>query len=389
MLGVFYTLIFMAASSVAGPFAVEVVLDGSETMLLPVAGTTIQTKVREAVITTISEAAAREDDLVIGLRVAGSGSCSVADPLVPIGPPDWDRWTKALAGVHPKGKRPLFQSVASAIADVAGGGAPARVVVITTGGDQCGAGIEEIAAAVTASHGAVELRLVGLNLDPATLASFGEVQVRNATDPSQLLDAVRWAILERKDPGVDGAGTDPTPTEIPATLTAPSEIAAGAEIEFTWSGPEGPEDFLSIARTDSADDDYTDWARVDEGSPTRFAAPQQPGSYELRYVDGETGEVRARSALEVVAVPIELRVPATATAGLRFEVAWNVHAAPGEFVAITRRGSENAPYLDWATTATGSPTTLAAPPRPGIYEVRYFARGGLEILARVEIEVKP
>jgi len=389
VLGVFYTLIFMATSSVAGPFTVGVVLDGSETMLLPVAGSTIQTKVREAIITTISEAAAREDDLVIGLRVAGGGSCSVSDPLVPAGPPDWDRWTKALSGIHPKGKRPLFRTVASAVADVARGDAPSRVVVITTGGDQCGAGIEEIAAALTSSHGAVEIRVVGLNLDPSTLASFGSVQVRNATDPSQLLDAVRWGVIERKDPGVDAAAADPTPTEIPATLTAPSEIAAGAEIELTWSGPEGPEDFLSIARMDSADGDYMDWARVDEGNPTRFTAPLQPGAYELRYIDGETGEVRGRSALEVVAIPIELRVPATATAGLRFEVAWNVHAAAGEFVAITRRGSENAPYLDWATTTTGSPTTLAAPPRPGIYEVRYYARGGIEILARVEIEVRP
>ena len=230
VLGIFYTLIFMATSSVAGPFTVGVVLDGSETMLLPVAGTTIQTKVREAVITTISEAAARQDDLVIGLRVAGGGSCSVSDPLVPVGPPDWDRWTKALSGIHPKGKRPLFQTVASAVADVARGGAPSRVVVITTGGDQCGAGIEEIAGALTSSQGAVEVRVVGLNLDPSTLASFGSVQVRNATDPSQLLDAVRWGVIERKDPGVDAAAADPTPTEIPATLTAPSEIAAGAEI---------------------------------------------------------------------------------------------------------------------------------------------------------------
>jgi hypothetical protein len=279
--------------------------------------------------------------------------------------------------------------VASAIADVAGSGADARVVVITTGGDQCGAGIEEIAAALSSSHGAVEIRLVGLNLDPATLASFGEVQVRNATDPSQLLDAVRWGILEREDPGVDGTAADPTPTEIPATLTAPSEIAAGSELELTWSGPEGAEDFLSIARTGSTDDDYIDWARVDEGNPTRFTAPLQPGTYELRYVDGETGEVRVRSALEVVALPIELRAPATATAGLRFEVAWNVHSAAGEFVAITRKGPVNTPYLDWATTATGSPTTLAAPTRPGIYEIRYYARGGLEILARVDIEVRP
>jgi Ca-activated chloride channel family protein len=387
-LGVFYTLIIMATSSVAGPFAVGVVLDGSETMLLPAAGSTIQTMVREAVITAISEAEARQDDLVIGLRVAGGGSCSVSDPLVPVGPPDWDRWTKALSGIHPKGRRPLYQTVASAVADVAHGGAPSRVVVITTGGDQCGAGIDEIAGALASSQGAVEVRVVGLNLDPSTFASFGSVQVRNATDPSQLLDAVRWGVLEREDPGIEAAGADPTPTEIPATLTAPSEIAAGEEIELNWSGPEGPEDFLSIARMDSADGNYIDWARADEGNPTRFTAPHQPGTYELRYIDGETGEVRVRSTLEVVAVPIELRVPATATAGLRFEVAWNVHAAAGEFVAITRRGSD-APYLDWATTATGSPTTLAAPPRPGIYEVRYYARGGLEILARVDIEVRP
>lgn len=392
--GIFYTLVFLATSMAGAPLSVEVVLDGSQTMLTPVAGSTIQAMVQDAIMTVVAEAEAQPGQLKIGLRVAGGSAtgddpCSVSDPLVSVGDPDWGHWTKALNGMKPQGKRPLVASVADAITDVARDEGKSRVVVITTGADQCESDLQDVAAALAATDHSVELRLVGLNLDSTTIESFGSLEQRNATSPAELLEAIRWGILEIDDPERDGASPEPTPTEIPAMLSAPDRIAAGESFQLSWSGPEGPEDYLSLAPEGSTDDRYLDWARVEEGNPTPFTAPLDPGAYELRYVDGETGEIRARTSLEVIAVSVELQIPPTATAGLRFEVAWTANASDGEFVAISKSGSSVVRYLDWATTAAGSPTTLAAPLKPGIYEVRYYSKGGREILSRAEIEVRP
>jgi len=392
--GFFYTLVFLATAMAVAPIPVEIVLDGSQTMATRVGDSTIQTMVQDAIVTVVSEAQAQPGRLTIGLRIAGGSAtgedpCSATEPLIPVGDPDWGHWTKALNGIKPRGKRPLNAAVADAITNVARDEGRSRVVVITTGGDQCDSDLQAVAAALTATSHSVELRLVGLNLDSATIESFGSLKLRNATSPAELLDAIRWGVLEIDDPERDGTSPEPTPTEIPAFLSAPAEIAAGEAFELTWSGPEGPEDFLSLAPEGSSDDQYLAWARVEEGNPTKFTAPIQPGAYELRYVDGETGVVRSRASLEVVAVPMELQIPPTATAGLRFEVAWTANASDGEFVAISKPGSPVRRYLDWATTAAGSPTSLAAPSKPGVYEVRYYSKGGREILTRAEIEIRP
>ena len=83
-------------------------------------------------------------------------------------------------------------------------------------------------------------------------------------------------------------------TEPEATVTAPARVAPGESIEVAWSGPEDQEDFVSLALAGSPDLEYIEWARVEDGNPSVLRAPSAPGEYELRYVDGEKGEVRAR-----------------------------------------------------------------------------------------------
>jgi Ca-activated chloride channel family protein len=173
-----------------------------------------------------------------------------------------------------------------------------------------------------------------------------------------------------------------------ATVNAPERVAIGDRIEVAWLGPEGREDFVSLALPGSPDLDYLEWARVEDGNPTVFRAPRTPGEYELRYVDGEAGVVRARAPIIVTGVAVELSAPATATAGLRFEVVWSGPAAPGDIITLSKPGSAPSRYLDWASITVGSPLTLAAPDNPGTYEIRYLARGSLEILGHIVIKVR-
>lgn len=173
-----------------------------------------------------------------------------------------------------------------------------------------------------------------------------------------------------------------------ATVSAPSRVATGERVEVAWVGPEGQEDFVSLAGAGSPDLEYVEWARVEDGNPSVLRAPSTPGEYELRYVDGENGEVRARTSIEVTAIPIELAAPATVAAGIRFEIVWTGPASPGDIISISKPGAAPNRFLEWASITEGSPLTLAAPSKPGAYEVRYVARNGSEIVAQIPIEVR-
>lgn len=633
-------------AAAAPPTDIEIVLDVSAGMHRPgVGGSPIYTTVREALVAVVAEAPAARPNLMIGLRLAGGDpsadnieSCSTTSLSLPLAGMDQDAWIRVLDDLRPQGFRPLISSVVAGLGDLDPTTRNRRIVVVTSGDDQCGSGPQQVAAALAAVDHPAELRMVGLGLDQAVLDRFGGVPIRNATSAEELIDALRWAIFDQEHrprpnghlalrlsmgdteaavarveifdqatgeahptsivgesrldlpagryrlvvkpeaggqiefrdllvsaggersevldlgqlqpvavgiagdsvfsrtltwidvagsppPGaelqfVDAAGATVTrfaepfdggvwmdtpavvgpldlllvrqeaggfgrvmarqpvimvsadpgltapdeigigedvvvswsalvssenvvglvgrngaPTELiscfsvnekiegrmavppavaeldlilvdgvtlavaarhpllvtepEANLTAPARVAPGERIKVTWVGPENQEDFVSLAHTGSPDLEYVEWARVEDGNPSLLRAPSVPGEYELRYVDGEKGEIRARAAIEVTAVPIELAAPATATTGIRFEVVWTGPASPGDIISLSKPGAAPNRYLEWASITEGSPLTLAAPSKPGTYEVRYVARNGSEVLAQIPIEVRP
>ncbi len=633
-------------ATAAPPSTIEVVLDGSAGMHRPgVGGSPIYTTVREALLAVVAEAPAARPDIAIGLRLAGGDpsvdlieSCSTTSLILPPAEMNQDSWIRVLDDLRPNGFRPLIASVVAGLGDLDPTAGNRRIVVVTSGDDQCGSGPQQVVAALAATDHPAELRMVGLDLDQTVVDRFGGVPIRNATSAEELLEALRWAILDQGDrprpkghltlhlslddtevaaarveifdqataeahptsivgetrldlpagryrlvvkpeaggqiefrnllvsagsersvvldlgqpqpvavgitgdpvfsrsttwidvagsppPGAElqfidaggaalsrfsgpfdggvwldtpvmngpldlamvrreagefsrvvarqpvtmvsvdpaltapdeiGVGEDvvvswsalvssqnvvglvgrngaPTDliscssvngriesrmaappvaaeldlilvdgvtltvaarhpllvTEPEATVTAPARVAPSERIEVVWVGPEGREDFVSLAHAGSPDLEYLEWARVEDGNPSLLRAPSAPGEYELRYVDGEKGEVRARAAIEVAAVAVELEAPATATAGVRFEVVWAGPAAPGDIIAISKPGAAPDRFLEWASITEGSPLTLPAPSRPGTYEIRYVTRNGAEILAQIPIKVRP
>lgn len=382
----------LALSATAVGAQVEIVLDTSAEAMRNIGGRPLNVHVQAALLTAVEEAIAREPTLQIGLRTAGGSgeadpdSCSAMTLAAPIGEVALDHWATIVEGLSFGGPRPLNAATIAAITDLGASAEPARVVIVTTGPDGCGSDPSEVGAALSAAGGAITLRVVGVLLDGERKAAFGSTPVENATDPAALTAAIGRAILGDADP-------TPTPdddaSEPAVELDAPKTVPAGELFELSWSGPGADEDHLSLAAAGSPDNDYLHWARTEDGNPIAFRAPLRPGEYELRYVDGLTGEVLARRPLTVEAVPVELHAPRTAVAGRRFEVEWNAAAAEGDFIAVFKPGAANNRFLDWSSTATGSPITLAAPTTPGRYEIRYLGARGREVLAATDIEVLP
>ena len=176
--------------------------------------------------------------------------------------------------------------------------------------------------------------------------------------------------------------------EVLATLEGPAEVSAGEELDVTWTGPAGPQDYLSIAEPGAENEAYLEWALTGEGNPLRLRVPRRTGDFELRYVRAEDGEVLARRHLAVVAEAVSLQAPPEVEAGSRFVVEWSGTPGGGDFIAIAKEGAATGRHLDWSYTTAGRRLTLAAPFHPGRYEVQYVSGGNLEILARQSLEVR-
>jgi Ca-activated chloride channel family protein len=176
--------------------------------------------------------------------------------------------------------------------------------------------------------------------------------------------------------------------EVLATLTAPTELGPGEEFTVEWTGPNEPQDYLSVSVPDSENHAYIDWQPTESGNPLHLRAPRKPGEYEIRYVRSSDGALLARQPLTVATIAVSLRFPAIVEVGTRFEVEWSGTSGRGDFVAITGENTKKGQYLDWSYTNLGSPLSLSAPFKPGQFEVLYISGEDQEILVRAPLMVK-
>ncbi len=197
-------LLAAAAAGAGSPATVEIVLDASAAMNRPgPGGSAIEALVREAMAAIVAETAELQPDLKIGLRLAGGdrrteslGSCAAMSLALPPADLDPEQWLRDLDAIEPWGLRPLIASTLAALDDLDPAPGTRRIVIVTSGDDECGLGPQQVAAALSAQHRPTELRMVGLGLDQDIAEKFGAVPLRNATTTEELLAALRWAILD-------------------------------------------------------------------------------------------------------------------------------------------------------------------------------------------------
>ncbi len=88
-------------------------------------------------------------------------------------------------------------------------------------------------------------------------------------------------------------------TRATATLEAPETASPGETIEIAFTGPPaGRGDLITVTTPDDAPDTYNDFHYASQGSPASLEMPEEPGVYELRYVQANT-KVLERRQIEV------------------------------------------------------------------------------------------
>ena len=80
-----------------------------------------------------------------------------------------------------------------------------------------------------------------------------------------------------------------TVTPYTVTLEAPDTVAPGAAFQVTWTGPNGPSDYITIVPAGSKPGTFTSYAYTNTGNPVTINAPGEPGKYEIWYASDRAG----------------------------------------------------------------------------------------------------
>jgi Ca-activated chloride channel family protein len=172
-------------------------------------------------------------------------------------------------------------------------------------------------------------------------------------------------------------------------LDAPAEVAAGAQFDVAWTGPNGRGDYVTIVEPGATAWTNEPYFYTNSGSPGQLTAPVKAGTYELWYVSGEDEEILARRDVEILPFEGDLLGPPEVLAGTVFEVAWNGPNGPGDYVTIVEAGKDRWTNESYFYTSAGSPGELQAPNKAGAYELWYVTGAASEITARSTITVLP
>jgi Ca-activated chloride channel family protein len=190
-----------------GTERVVIVLDASVGMWEPFqTGTPRHVAVRDAVGTLIESLTVQQQQLELGLHTIGGRSditvdfgCEDTDTLVETGPIEPWQWTTALAGVDPRGGRALVQAIEKAAESFTAKGGEGRIVVLTSGGDQCHREIFELLDSLSGEESPIDVRIIGLGMDQELADSLIlSTKTRNVNDPKKLIDTLWWGVLPTK-----------------------------------------------------------------------------------------------------------------------------------------------------------------------------------------------
>ncbi len=183
------------------------------------------------------------------------------------------------------------------------------------------------------------------------------------------------------------ASTPVTLTSVDATLEAPAEVAAGANFEVSWTGPDNQNDYIAIAEVGAPEGKYLTYSYTRKGSPATLRAPDMLGEVEIRYVIGKSKRTLASTKVTLTPVSAELRVTNTAVPGGKMEVEWQGPNNPNDFIALAEPGAPGGKYLVYAYTRRGNPVVLNVPKILGTYEVRYVLAQSKRVLTAIPVVI--
>ncbi len=367
MFRLFASLFFVLAAPASAVERVEIVLDASTSMWQRLGdGPPLFVAVRESLVDYAAASEQRQGRPEVAIRVVGGGVsfgdgdwCSDTRLVARFGILNSQGCREALEDLLPRGGRPLTRALEEAAADLADVQDRRRIVIITSGSDQCHGNLIDVIAGLMASDPPIEVRIIGLGLEQSLANAATQLApTRNLADSAGLRDAVEWA-LQPPDTRPAVAG------QIDIRINLGDAPLASSAIEFTnTTGSE---------RAFSAFEDGR--ARV-QLTPGRYRASIKSGdrpAIEIAgvVVAGTGQEIKIRLS-DAPAVTLEVNPDQPLGGGLAHIAYWG--APPGRtWISLALPNSVLGTYLDRTTAAEGrGEVTLEIPDSLTELEARFI-----------------
>ncbi|MGD2131780.1 MAG: VWA domain-containing protein [Maricaulaceae bacterium] len=172
-----------------------------------------------------------------------------------------------------------------------------------------------------------------------------------------------------------------------ATLEAPAQIAAGADFEVAWTGPNSRNDHVTIAERDGPTIRGSSYAYVGNtgGGPAGLRAPLDAGDYDVVYVTGET--ILARAPITVGAISASLSHASQVHAGGELRVVWEGPRNGQDYITFAARDGEPVTGASYGYVANqeDNAIVLRAPETVGPLDVVYVV--GDRVVGRSPVDV--
>jgi len=137
-----------------------------------------------------------------------------------------------------------------------------------------------------------------------------------------------------------------TAAEVEVSLSAESPSPAARPIVVTWEGPGARYDEVQLWDPDALggegrrlhakrlrNDDY-------DGRKVTLPGPAEPGTYELRYWNGDNRTVMATATIEITEIAVSLSAPDSVEAGRTFDVTWDGPGNRNDHVTFAQPGAD-------------------------------------------------
>jgi Ca-activated chloride channel family protein len=163
-------------------------------------------------------------------------------------------------------------------------------------------------------------------------------------------------------------------TPFVGSLTGPDSVMAGSKFQVSWTGPDGPQDYVTIVTAGAekwTDESY--FYTVNDNNPGDLVAPLDTGAHELWYVTGTGTTIELRNPITVTPYVVTLDAPTQVAKGAAFDITWTGPNGPQDYITIVLAGSAPGTFGDYQYTQNfvGKKITLHAPATAGSYEIRY------------------
>jgi Ca-activated chloride channel family protein len=93
-----------------------------------------------------------------------------------------------------------------------------------------------------------------------------------------------------------------TLSEVDAQVTPAKSATVGKPFEVPWQGPDEGGDYITIAKTGDDAGQNLSYAYTSDGNPATLQAPNEAGTYEVRYIRDRDTKILAKAAITIQAL---------------------------------------------------------------------------------------